>query len=258
MLLSLLVLPIVKQLVYEIFLITHLVCAFTALYMTWRHIPPTGKARGYILVCIGTFLATGALQVLCILFWNIVLGRNIMQMSIQFHPENTVCAKLHLPRPWTVRAGERVTLGVPFISLFYLFQAHPFSITWWETNYSGKIDTIFLLFRARTGFTQKVKCLEPDRQYWAWIDGPFSPAAVHQCGTTQDIGDYRHILMVTTGIGIATQLPYVKELVQRYQEAGVCTQRICLVWQLDKTKDYTCTKDWLQHLVKNNTGYVSD
>lgn len=80
---------------------------------------------------------------------------------------------------------------------------------------------------------------------------------VHQRGSTQDMGDYGHILMVTTGIGIAAQLPYIKELVQMRREAGVRTQRICLVWQLDQTGDYECTRDWLQHLVKQDDGYVS-
>ncbi|KAH8430048.1 NADPH oxidase family protein [Aspergillus melleus] len=127
-----------------------------------------------------------------------------------------VRAELRLPRPWAVRAGERVTLGVPAVGLFYFFQAHPFSITWWEENQDGKADRVFLLFRARTGFTRKaIMCLEPDREYWAWIDGPFGPSAVYRCGATRDLGDYGHIFMVTTGIGIAAQLPYMKELVQR-------------------------------------------
>lgn len=258
MLLLLLVLLMVKQWVYEIFLITHLACAFSALCMTWRHIQPERKARSYVLVCLGTFVATGVLHLLRILFRNIVFRGSTMRMSIQLHAEDMVCTKLRLPRPWAVCAGEWVTLGVPFVGLFYLLQAHPFSISWWETNYSGKTDTIYLLFRARTGFTRKVwRCLEPAREYWAWIDGPFGPAPVHQCGTTQDMGDYGHILMVTTGIGIAAQLPYIKELVKMCWEAGVHTQRICLVWQLDWTGDYECTRDWLQHLVKQDNGYVS-
>ena len=259
MLLLLLVLPIVKRRVYEIFLITHLACAFSALCMMWRHIPQERKARKYVLICLGTFSATGALQLLRIFFRNFILGAETMRMTIQLHAEDMVCAKLHGPRPWTVSAGERVTLGVPFVGLFYLFQAHPFSISWWETSLSGKADIIFLLFRARNGFSRKVwKSLEPGREYWAWVDGPFGPATVHQFGTTQETGDYGHILMITTSIGIAAQLPYIKELVQIHREAGVRTQRIFLVWQLDRTGDYECTRDWFQHLVKQDDGYVSD
>lgn len=148
MLLLLLVLLIVKQQVYKIFLITHLACAFSALCMMWRHIPQEGKAHKYVLICLGTFSATGVLQLLHILFQNFILGGKTMQMSIQLHAEDMVCAKLHVPWPWTVCAGEHVTLGIPFVGLFYLFQAHPFSISWWETSFSSKADTIFLLFCA--------------------------------------------------------------------------------------------------------------
>ncbi|KAA8642360.1 NADPH oxidase family protein [Aspergillus tanneri] len=238
-LLSLLILPMVKRRVYEIFL------------------PTAGRARIYVLVCLGASVTTGVLQLLRILFRNIVFGRKSVRISIKPHAEDIVCAELRLPRPWTVRAGERVTLGVPSVGLFYLFQAHPFSITWWEENDEGKASAVFLLFRARTGFTRKaLNCLEPDREYWAWIDGPFGPSSVHQCGSTRDLGDYGHILMVTTGIGIAAQLPYMKELLQRRREAGVRTRRISLVWQLDQTGDYECARDWLQYLLKQDDGYM--
>ncbi|THC91233.1 hypothetical protein EYZ11_009313 [Aspergillus tanneri] len=216
MFLSLLILPLVKRRVYEVFLVTHLSCAFSALFMIWKHIQPRAEtSRRYVLICVGSSVVT-------------------------------------------VRAGERVTLGVPSVGLFYLFQAHPFSITWWEENDEGKASAVFLLFRARTGFTRKVlKCLESDREYWAWIDGPFGPSSVHQCGSTRDLGDYGHVLMVTTGIGIAAQLPYMKELLQRRREAGVRTRRISLVWQLDQTGDYECARDWLQYLLKQDDGYVT-
>ncbi|KAL3473202.1 hypothetical protein BJX99DRAFT_249151 [Aspergillus californicus] len=243
---------------YELFLVTHLVCAFLALYLLWKHIQlAVEMARRFVLVCIVTFSVTGVLQALRVLFRNVVFGRRALRVSITPFTEDIVRAELRLPRPWTVRAGERVTLGVPAVGLFYFFQAHPFSITWWEENQDGEADRVFLLFRARTGFTRKaLMCLEPDREYWAWIDGPFGPSAVHQCGATRDLGDYGHIFMVTTGIGIAAQLPYMKELVQRRRLAGIRTQRICLVWQLDRTGDYECARDWLQHLVKLDNGYM--
>lgn len=67
-----------------------------------------------------------------------------------------------------------------------------------------------------------LSCLEPDRGYWAWIDGPFGPSVVHRGGTIRDLGDYNYIFMVTTGISIAAQLPYMKELMQRRRLTGVC------------------------------------
>lgn len=88
-----------------------------------------------------------------------------------------------------------------------------------------------LMFCARTGFTRKLlNYAEPDREYWAWIDGPFSPSPVY---VSKEVGDYGHLLMVTSRIGIAAQLPYIKELLERRRNAEVCTQKISLVWQLD-------------------------
>jgi NAD(P)H-flavin reductase len=114
------------------------------------------------------------------------------------------------------------------------------------------------MFRARTGFTRKLlNYVEPDREYWAWIDGPFGPSPVHCCGISKEVGDYGHLLMVTSGIGIAAQLPYIKELLERRRNAEVCTQKISLVWQLDRTGDWESARDWLQQLVEQDAGYVS-
>lgn len=39
--------------------------------------------------------------------------------------------------------------------------------------------------------------------------------------------------MVISGISIAAQLLYIKELLERRYNAEVCMQKISLVWQLD-------------------------
>ena len=38
--------------------------------------------------------------------------------------------------------------------------------------------------------------------------------------------------MVATGLGIAAQLLYLKELIKGYNNCTVCTQRIQLIWQI--------------------------
>ncbi|KAL5362284.1 hypothetical protein BJX96DRAFT_177017 [Aspergillus floccosus] len=257
MLLSLVLFPLIKRRVYEVFLVAHIAGAFIAFYMVWMHIQPATKLyRVCFFICLCTFTGTGALQLLRILFRNVVLGRNSVRMGIKPCSGDIVQVRLRLPRPWTVQAGERVNLGVPRLGIFYFFQVHPFAISWWEENDSGRVDTIYLIFRARTGFTRKVlNCLEPDREYWAWIDGPFGPSAVHNCSSSRDLGDYGHILMVASGIGIAAQLPYIKELLRKRREASVRTQTVTLIWKLDRTGDWECARDWLQELVTEDNGY---
>ncbi|BAE64514.1 unnamed protein product [Aspergillus oryzae RIB40] len=259
MLLSLLILPMVKRRVYEVFFITHLVCAVIALVAIWRHIDSShSQSRRYILASLCGLTATGALQLLRLIYRNVAVGRKSVRIVARPYSEDIVQAVLYIPRPWKVRAGERINLGVPFLGLFYLFQAHPFTIAWWEEDYEGNADSISLMFRARTGFTRKVlDCLEPDREYWAWIDGPFGPSSPQNFGSSREIADFGHILMVTTGIGIAAQLPYIKELLRKYRNASVNTQTISLVWQLDRTGDWESARDWLQQLVKEDDGYVA-
>ncbi|KAB8226968.1 ferric reductase family protein [Aspergillus alliaceus] len=258
MFLSLLLLPMVKRRVYELFLATHLTCAVLGLISIWQHLRSMhNMSRKYLLACICMFSITGAFQVARILYRNKVLGKKTVRLVMKPYTEEIVQAVLYLPRPWVVRAGERISLGIPSLGLFYLFQSHPFAITWWEDNGEGEANSIFLMFRARTGFTRKVlKYMEPDREYWAWIDGPFGPSPVHHYGLSREVGDYGHILMITTGIGIAAQLPYIKELLHRRRNARIITQKITLVWQLDRTGDWESARDWLQNLVKQDDGYM--
>jgi predicted ferric reductase len=204
------------------------------------------------------FTFTGILQAFRILYRNVAIKGRSTRFVIKLYGEGIARATLDLPRPWEVRAGERVNLGVPHIGLFYMLQAHPFAITWWEDDATGHAISISLLLRARSGFTRKLlDRLEPGRECWAWIDGPFGPSSVNSFGFSGEMGDYGHIFMVATGIGIAAQLPYIKELLDRRRKGLVRTQKVSLVWQLEQSGDWEGAHEWLQTLVKEDNGYVS-
>ena len=96
-------------------------------------------------------------------------------------------------------------------------------IAWWERSADGL--TVYLLVKPRRGFTNKLAGLS-DRDLVAFIDGPY--------GVDYAFGRYGTVLMFASGIGIAGQLPHIKELVTGYNNCTVCTQRIKLIWQLDK------------------------
>jgi NAD(P)H-flavin reductase len=46
----------------------------------------------------------------------------------------------------------------------------------------------------------------PSNVFLTWIDGPY--------GLSLNLASYNHVLMVATGIGIAAQISYVKELLE--------------------------------------------
>lgn len=260
MFLSLALLPLIKKRVYELFLKTHQGCALATLWTIWQHTQalPSHSTWVYLLGCIGLFCSSSILQLTRMLFRNTGPGKMLTTLKMYPYEGDVVRVALEPPRPWAMRAGQRVELNIPRISLFSLFQKHPFTISWWENDATGDGDSIFVLLRPRSGFTKKLlERIEPGQEYRAWIDGPFGPASIGTYGLSGEIGDFGHVFMVTTGIGIATQLPYIKELLNGRDKARICTQRISLVWQLEEEGDWESARDWLQMLVKQDDGYVS-
>ena len=52
-------------------------------------------------------------------------------------------------------------------------------------------------------------------------------------GKELDLESYDTVLLFATGMGIAGQLLYVTQLLERYYNHGVTNQRIALFWELD-------------------------
>lgn len=99
-------------------------------------------------------------------------------------------------------------------------------ITWWDQDVNGKGTNIYLLVQPAFGFTQKLMQHAGACALKTWVDGPY--------GQTMEIGDYGSVVMFASGIGIAAQVPYIKELLRGFKEYRVRTKSILLVWQLDK------------------------
>ncbi|KAL4938742.1 hypothetical protein BDV06DRAFT_214871 [Aspergillus oleicola] len=160
------------------------------LYAIWRHTNTLTNRyiNLYLLCCLVVFLTT------CM---------KSMELWIKFQGENIFRVILSPPRPWIIRAGQWINLNVPHAGLFYLFQIHPFTIT-----------------------------------YRVWINSPYSPTTVAPGRTSGTMGDYGHILMVATGIGIATQLLYIKELLKGHCKRNIQTRWISIIWQLNKEGDW--------------------
>ncbi|KAH3511103.1 hypothetical protein KXV55_002475 [Aspergillus fumigatus] len=209
MFLSPIFLLLVKRRMYELFLRAHQGCAIFALYAIWKHVSSSQSKRWVLLLAILSAV-TGGLQFIRIIYRNIP--------RVKFLTENcgadALRLTLSLPRPWRIRAGQRVYVSIPRAGLLYMFHPHPFTIAWWEGDGNGGMSSITLIVRARSGFTKKLlDRIESGCEGWAWIDGPYGPSRDSIFGYSPEVGDYGHILMVATGMGIVAQLPYIKELV---------------------------------------------
>ncbi|KAE8371411.1 FAD-binding domain protein [Aspergillus bertholletiae] len=256
MFLSLLFLPMVRRRVYEVFLWTHQGCAIFVLYAIWRHVDSSVSKRWVCMLAI-TCAATGVLQIVRIIFRNLASRNKLVRYTMETLGNDICRVTLLLPKPWKVHAGERVRLSIPQMGLLHIFQLHPFATVWWENDKNGAAVSISLLIRARSGFTRTLLDRSVVGQKgWAWIDGPYGPSYVGPFGYVGEVGDYGHLFMAATGIGIVAQLPYIKEILDGRLAGQVRTQRILLVWQIEQDGDWEAARDWLQALVKQDNGYM--
>ena len=94
----------------------------------------------------------------------------------------------------------------------------------------GRSKNIYLLLKPAFGLTQKLISHGDNCSFKAWIDGPY--------GQIEEVGDFGSVLMFASGIGIAAQVPYIKEVIRGYKEHRVRTKSILIVWQLDKESKF--------------------
>lgn len=96
----------------------------------------------------------------------------------------------------------------------------------------GEQTTLELLIEPQKGLTSKylrnsinISGLASADLRLALFSGPH--------GLSAPLADFETVLLVASGLGIATQLPYLRHLIRGYNDFQVRIRRIHLVWQLD-------------------------
>ena len=214
---------------FELFQATHFALAILMAYALWKHLSfrPT-FSRNYIIIAGCVFIGTTVARYFRLIFRN-MLWRQPYAIAKVVQVTDASRIQICVPRPWKVRAGEYVYIWLPGASFWSAFQSHPFMISWWDNDSNGRSKNIYLLLKPASGLTQKL-IRHGSSELKAWIDGPY--------GQVEEIGDYGSILMFATGIGMAAQVPYNKQLLRGYKEYRVRTKSILVVWQLDKESKY--------------------
>ena len=123
-------------------------------------------------------------------------------------------------------------------------------ITWWEVDQTGKAQQIELLIQIKDGFTRHLAGHPSISTSRVYIEGPY--------GAHHDYGDFGNVLLLATGAGIASQIPFAKQLIEGHQRHEIRTRRISLVWQLDREGNENWVQAWMQNLLDMDGGsYVS-
>jgi len=150
------------------------------------------------------------------------------------YSEDTIKIELTLSRPLKVKAGQYITLWIPSLSFWSIFRGHPFTVVSWSDRKQGSLELFIeprggisrkLLHRLTSSSTRSQPDPTSSLTHLALFSGPH--------GISAPVGDYETVLMIASGSGIVAQLPYLKQLIYRYNARKSCTRRVHLVWQLE-------------------------
>jgi NAD(P)H-flavin reductase len=235
---------------YELVAKTHLFAAVLLVGVLWMHLSLT-KSLTRTYLQIGLYVAAGTNVVaLGGLLWR-NYGRGMRVTAYTQEEDDLLLITLALPRPWTFRPGQYINLCIPGAGFWSFLQWHPYMIAWWTEADDKDPVRIKLLVRPRHGFTRTLHNHAAHAEttnaahannaettnaahankakttrYRAWVEGPL--------GYAQDFSEYAHVLLIAEDIGVAAQLPVVKDLVERQLTSGVRTRKVTLAWQVER------------------------
>lgn len=231
-LLFLMSLYFIRNLFYELFLKLHLLLAILTITALWYHVTPK-SIKIYLIVAVAVWGAATIIRAFLLLYRNFGQGRCASEAVVEriqtngddgVLVDNTIKITLNIRRSWKLQAGQYLYLSIPRASLFACLQSHPFMIAWWDQDALGN-TTVFFLVRPCKEFTRNIfKHL--GSQLTAFVEGPY--------GVERDFGSYGTVVMLATGIGISGQLPYIRRLLEGYNNCEVRTHNIFLHWQIEK------------------------
>jgi predicted ferric reductase len=212
--------PCVRRFCYEIFLKSHYTLAVFAGLVILQHVnPSTGLNRIYPITALSLLGITTMLRTLWILYRNIRFGKLGANTVLQ-HLSDASHLSITLARPLDFRAGQYIQLWTPGTSFWSFAQTHPFMITWWNEDRT-EID-LLLEEHSRRGFIHKL-VHRKENKFLSWVDGPY--------GLPPRLGNFGTVILIAEGIGIAAQLPHIREVLMGCQDRTILTRKMVLIWQ---------------------------
>ncbi|KAI1357150.1 hypothetical protein F5Y08DRAFT_275090 [Xylaria arbuscula] len=217
--------PVIRRRMFELFTHTHTLLVTVALVAIWLHVPLSSFRRGprlYLLLSSFIFASTKISRLLNVIYLSISFTAGGSVATVQ-EQGGGVEVRVRLARPLRFKAGQYIYLSLWRLSTLSIFESHPFQICWAYRDESDQ-QVVVLLAQPRRGFTRRLLGPAP-RKYRAFVEGPY--------GKSLSLGEYGTVLLLATGVGVAGQLAYVKELLELYQDCQAKTRRIALFWELD-------------------------
>lgn len=267
---------VVRSWAYEIFLYGHIFLVIVTFAFLWIHLLGYPQL-GYLIATIAIWAAarTWRFATLAYRTWG---GSGRCQATVEALPGDALRVTLTTPRPWKYRSGQSLYLTIPSIGWA---TAHPFSIAWSDAEHGLKRSmtvkrsntkvyaddekrpivrtrgreeemekaTYSLVIKARTGMTGKLydrvaRADGPDpgkMTFNACIEGPY--------GGDRSMASYGTVMLFASGVGITHQIPYIKQLLEGYNDGTVAARRITLVWAVTSTDCLEWIRPWMHEIL---------
>lgn len=231
--LAMLVLYWLSGVMYECSQIFSYALAILSLYSVWRHCRTDFNRYLTASVAIAWAVVAG-LTVARTLYRNAVFRSRLSTSRARievFSNEDdlgTCTIKVQVPvhRGWKVQPGQYVLLGVPSASRLALMP-HPFMVCYWDADGEDQANSVEFLIAPKRGLTRDLTRFNYPSTTSTWIDGPYGG----MCG---DLSLYSTVVLVASGMGIAAQMPYIKEIVYRCRQRELPTQDLFVLWDADE------------------------
>ncbi|KAF7594882.1 hypothetical protein BBP40_007916 [Aspergillus hancockii] len=238
---------------YELFLKSHFLLGVFVAIAAWLHLRNKFGFGGIcLLAAVGSFLLSSTIHIIFQLFRNVTADKRLAIANLK-KVKDAVELTFRPPRPWKVHAGQYIYIRAPAARTFSFAESHPFSIAWWEAGPDGRATSISVLAKVESGFTRTLEQCEQKRLR-VLLDGPY--------GQQKDTETYDSIVLVATGIGIASQLSYAKGIIERQvstqgqvkdQFTGPQKKRISLIWELEEEYHEDWISDWMDTLLNEDS-----
>jgi predicted ferric reductase len=257
-------LHVARRYFYETFLRIHQILAVAIIAGLWIHAPrklPIGPTI-YLLVSIALWSSVRFVRVIHLLYRNLRNGKYLCRATIWSLPD-AFQVHVKVPRSWKFRAGQYLYLGISGVTFGSWTQSHPYFVSWWYKDEKG-VDIVVFIIERRKGFSatlgfrssgnlilgrdlrgggfenagrdprlllatdQGIAAQQPT-ELSALIEGPYG-LEIHP-------GEYGTVLLFATGIGIAGQLPYLKQFLQDFHNWDVKARKITLFWEVESERE---------------------
>jgi predicted ferric reductase len=257
-------LPTARRHFYEAFVRTHQILALAIIAGIWIHAPrtlPMGPTI-YVLVMISLWSVVRILRLILLLYRNLKNGKHLCRATIWSLPD-AFQVHVKVSRPWEFRAGQYLYLSIRGVTFGSWTQSHPYFVSWWYKDERG-VDVVVFIIERRKGFSatlgfhssgnlilgrdsrggvfekeghvprlllatdQGVAAPQPTK-LGALIEGPYGQE-IHPDA-------YGTVLLFATGIGIAGQLPYLKQFLQDFHNWDVKARKITLFWEVESERE---------------------